>query len=382
MSDLLRNTRPISIGMRGRFAPESVADLLRNLHRRYGLGDLTGPGGESKGNPEYEVMGVTRYWRYSQEKMTQLIESGRIIQTNPGAVPAYKRYLDEMPGVPIQCLWTDIQPIGAQAAERLGYPTQKPLALLERIINSSCPENGIVLDPFCGCGTTIAASQKLKRDWAGIDITHIAVTLMKNRLKDMFGIEPFSKKNPDGYHVVGEPTSLPDAQTLSDADKYQFQYWALGLVGARPDKIDEKKGADKGIDGKIIFFDEAVNQFETVIISVKAGKTGVAHIRDLRGVIDREKAAIGVLLTLQEPTEPMKQESYSAGFYEPANGKKYPKIQILTIEALLSDKKVEIDMPDRTTERLNKPGFSSPDKKATFKKAKKVVKGHEQKGLL
>jgi adenine specific DNA methylase Mod len=136
--------------------------------RLYRLGDLTGPGGAAKGNPRYEVMGVARYWRYSQEKMEELIRQGRIVQTMPGAVPAYKRYLDEMPGVPLQDIWTDIGPIGAQAQERLGYPTQKPLALLERIIQAGSNEGDIVLDPFCGCGTTIHAAQKLNRtteDW-------------------------------------------------------------------------------------------------------------------------------------------------------------------------------------------------------------------------
>ena len=338
--------------------------------RRYNKADMTGPGGAAKGNPYYEWKGVSRYWRYSKENMQRLESEGRIVYSKSG-MPYQKRYLDESKGVALQDLWDDIGMLRgiSQNKERLGYPTQKPIALLERIINSSCPENGTVLDPFCGCGTTIAASQKLNRHWIGIDITHIAVTLMKNRLKDMFGIEPFSKKNPDGYIVVGEPTSLPDAQALADADKYQFQYWALGLVGARPDRIDEKKGADKGIDGKIIFLDEAGNQYETVIISVKAGKTGVAHIRDLRGVIDREKAAIGVLLTMQEPTLPMKQEADGAGFYHSVTwGKKYPKIQILTIESLMAENKADIAMPPI---------------KATFRKAEKVTTdGHSQLGLI
>lgn len=325
--------------------------------RRYRLGDLTGPGGAAKGNPSYEVMGVTRFWRYSKEKMAQLIKEGRIIQTKPGAVPAYKRYLDEMPGVPLQDLWDDIGPIGAQAAERLGYPTQKPVALLERIIFSSCPEGGVVLDPFCGCGTTIAAAQALGRSWLGIDITHLAITLIKQRLKDSFGIEDTmratvtakaaeakaeygeAKKRP--FHVVGEPTSVPDAEALAASDPYQFQWWALGLVGARP--VEQKKGADKGIDGRIIFQGDKPGSFENVILSVKAGKTGSAHIRDLKGVLEREKAAIGVLISMQEPTAAMKTESVTAGFYESASwNRKYPKIQLLTVEKLLDGKKIEM----------------------------------------
>ncbi len=334
--------------------------------RRYRLGDLTGPGGAAKGNPSYEVMGVTRFWRYSKEKMAALIQQGRVVQTKPGAVPAYKRYLDEMQGVPLQDWWGDIGPIGAQAAERLGYPTQKPVALLERIIRSSCPADGTVLDPFCGCGTTITAAQTLGRAWIGIDITHLAITLMKERLKDTFG-------GAAAFKIVGEPVSIPDAERLAASDPYQFQWWALGLVGARP--VEGKKGADKGIDGKIVFLgdpggagvppaqggqDGRAPRFETVIISVKAGNSGVAHVRDLRGVIERDKAAVGVLISMQEPTGPMRDEAVTAGFYESKTwGRRYPKIQLLTVADLLAGK--QIDMPP-----IKQVG-------ATFKKAPRAA---------
>lgn len=302
--------------------------------RRYGLWDMTGPGGAAKGNPSYEVMGVTRYWRYSEVKMRELISASMVVQPRPGGVPRQKRYLDESAGVPLQDIWTDISPINSQAAERLGYPTQKPVALLERIINSSCPEGGTVFDPFCGCGTTITAAQSLGRAWIGIDITHLAITLMKQRLKDTFG-------EAAAFKVQGEPTSTPDAAALAAADPYQFQWWALGLVGARP--VEEKKGADKGIDGKIVFQGEAAGKFEAVIISVKAGNTGVAHVRDLRGVLDREKAAIGVLISMQDPTKPMHDEAVTAGFYESQMwGKRYPKIQLFTVADLLAGKQIEM----------------------------------------
>ena len=304
--------------------------------RRYRLDNLTGPGGAAKGNPQYEVMGVTRYWRYTQEKMEELIRQGRVVQSKPGNVPAYKRYLDEMPGVPLQDIWTDINPIGARAAERLGYPTQKPEALLERIILTSSDEDDVVLDPFCGCGTTIAVAQRLNRRWIGIDITHLAIGLMKHRLRDAFGDEV-------EYEVIGEPTALTDARTLAEQDPYQFQWWALGLVGARP--VEQKKGSDKGIDGRLYFHDEgAKGKTKQVILSVKAGHTGAAHMYELRGVVDREKAQIGVLLTMQEPTQPMKTEAASAGFYySPAWNRNYPKLQILTVSELLEGK--GIDMP-------------------------------------
>ena len=194
--------------------------------RRYRLDNLTGPGGAAKGNPSYEVMGVTRYWRYSEERMAELIEQGRVIQTSPGAVPAYKRYLDEMPGIPLQDVWTDIGPIGSRAKERLGYPTQKPQALLERIIQSSSNEGDVVLDPFCGCGTSVAAAEDLKRRWIGIDITHLAVALMKSRLRTAFDLHP-----GNDYQVVGEPGDVGSARALAEQDRYQFQYWATSPAG-------------------------------------------------------------------------------------------------------------------------------------------------------
>jgi SAM-dependent methyltransferase len=283
-------------------------------------------------------MGVTRYWRYSKKAMDELITQGRIIQTSPGAVPAYKRYLDEMPGVPLQDLWTDIQPIGAQAAERLGYPTQKPESLLERIVKTSSDEDDLVLDPFCGCGTAIAVAQKLKRQWVGIDITHLAIGLIKSRLRDAFG-EEVAKT----YTVIGEPVSKEDAAELAKEDPYQFQWWALGLVGAR--RTDQRKGADHGIDGRLLFHDEGGSgRTKQIILSVKAGHVNVSHVRDLRGVIDREKAEIGVLLSLEEATKPMRTEAASAGFYKSPWGN-HPRLQILTVAELLEGRQIDYPHP-------------------------------------
>jgi len=345
---------------------EYSADYLHKFYRftesdgrRYRLISMIGPGGAAKGNPQYEFMGVTRYWRYSRKKMQQLYEDGLIVQTKPGTVPQKKQYEGE--GVGVQSLWDDIQALSASSAERLGYPTQKPVALLERIIEASSNPGGVVLDPFCGCGTTIAAAQALGRPWIGIDITHLAITLIKHRLKDSFG-------DAATFEVIGEPVSVPDAERLAESDPYQFQWWSLGLVGARP--VEQKKGADKGIDGKIIFQGDKAGVFESVILSVKAGHTGVAHVRDLKGVLEREKAAIGVLISMQEPTSPMKTEAVTAGFYESALwGKKYPKLQLLTVAELLDGRKIE--MPP-----IKQVG-------ATFKKAPKVTqKQNEQSDLL
>lgn len=302
--------------------------------RRYRIDNIQGPGGAAKGNPSYEVMGVTRYWRYSKEKMQELIRQGRIIQTRPGAVPQYKRYLDEMPGVPVQNLWADLPLLNNRSDESLGYPTQKPEALLDRIIAASSNEGDVCLDPFCGCGTTIASAQRLKRRWIGIDITHLAISLIKQRLDDAHGVAV--RKT---YQVIGEPVSVADAEILAASDQYQFQWWALGLVGARP--AEGKKGADKGIDGRI-YFHEGDGTTRQVILSVKAGKLHAPYVRDLRGVVDREKAAIGVLLTLDEPTKAMRTEAASAGFYTSPWGT-HPRLQIVTVGDLLSGKR--LDMP-------------------------------------
>ncbi len=182
-----------------------------------------------------------------------------------------------MPGTLLGNVWTDIPPINSQAQERLGYPTQKPEALLERIMLASSNEGDTVLDPFCGCGTAIAVAQRLDRRWIGIDITHLAIALIKQRLRDTFG-------DAAVYKVIGEPVTLPDARGLAEQDPYQFQWWALGLVGARP--VEQKKGSDKGIDGWLYFHDEAEGgKTKQVMLSVKAGHTSVAHVRDLRGVM-------------------------------------------------------------------------------------------------
>ena len=304
--------------------------------RRYRIDNLQGPGGAAKGNPYYEVMGVSRHWRYSKEKMEELIRQGRVIQTRPGAVPQYKRYLDEMPGVPVQNLWADLPLLNNRSREVLGYPTQKPESLLERIIKTSSNEGDIVLDPFCGCGTAVAVSERLHRRWIGIDVTHLAIALMKHRLHDTFG--------PDlaPYEVIGVPEDLASAEALAQQNRYQFEWWALGLVDARPAQ-DKKKGADRGVDGHIYFFDDNSGKAKQIIAQVKSGNVSVPQVRDLVGVLQREKAAIGLFLTLREPTRPMLQEAAGAGFYVPAYfpDQRFPRLQVLTIAELLQGKQAQ-----------------------------------------
>ena len=255
---------------------------------------------------------------------------GRIYWAQGGkGWPQEKRYREELKGKAVADLWDDIDRINPVGAERLGYPTQKPEALLERIISASSNPGDVVLDPFCGCGTAVAAAQKLGRSWIGIDVTHLAISLIKVRLRDAFG-------ESAQYQVVGEPTTAEDATELAETDKYQFQWWALGLVGARP--VDQKKGADKGIDGRTYLrFGDLTCQ---VIFSVKGGKLKATDLRDLRGVIDREKADIGVLLSFETPTKLMRAEAASACFYKSPWGE-HPRLQLLTVAELLAGASVD-----------------------------------------
>jgi hypothetical protein len=302
-----------------------------------------------RGHPQYEFMGVTRYWRYNKEKMEGLLAEGRVKQPRSGAVPRYVRYLDEMPGVALGDSWDDIPPINSQAQERLGYPTQKPQALLERIISASSNPGDVVLDPFCGCGTTIHAAQKLGRQWIGIDITYLAINLIKRRLRDAFGEEiKFEEK--------GQPTDFGGAKQLAENDKFQFQHWALSLIGARPLKEGEGRGADRGVDGLLYFYEterkdllnrikedapavrtESVHR-EKIIVQVKGGSVNRGDVATLLGDVENQKAASGVLITLEKPSKQMRTEVADADRYSSKlwHDKDYPRIQILTVEGLLN----------------------------------------------
>ena len=307
--------------------------------RRYQLVSMTGPGGAAKGNPAYDVMGVTRYWRYSKERMQELIDQGLVVQSKPGAVPRHKYYLDEGLGVPIQSIWDDIGNLQASAAERLGFQTQKPEALLERIVNASSNEGDVVLDPFCGCGTAIAAAERLNRRWIGIDVTHIAITLIRHRLQDTF------KDDLRPYEVIGQPQDVASAQALAtdseNSGRYQFEWWALSLVGARPSGGEKKKGADSGIDGVINFFDDNSGKPKRIVVQVKSGHVTRNQVATLNSDREREKAEIALFITLNTPTRPMQDEATSAGFYTPEHfpDSQYPRIQILTVEELLNGSK-------------------------------------------
>ncbi len=273
--------------------------------RLYQLDNLTNPN-NNRPNLRYEFLGITKVWRWTKERMQAAYESGLVVQTKPGNVPRLKRYLDEQRGKPLGDVWSDIPPLNSQARERLGYPTQKPLALLERILELSSNPGDVVLDPFCGCGTAVHAAERLGRDWIGIDITHLAIALIEKRLRDAFsGIE---------FDVEGTPTDLEGARDLADRDKYQFQYWACSLVNAQPYNA-KKKGADGGIDGQI-FFSDFVDEshqktaIKKIIVSVKGGKNiSLTMLKDLIATVQGDKAAMGLFVTLTPPHQTDDQRS-------------------------------------------------------------------------
>lgn len=333
---------------------------------KYGLWDLTQTGkGPARvfGNNELPPP-QGKHWIYTQDNINKLFSEGRIVFSKSG-MPRLKRYLDLSKGECVQDIWIDIFEINAVAKERLGYPTQKPESLLERIILSSSNEGDIILDPFSGCGTAISVAEKTKRKWIGIDITHLAIAMHKSRLKDMFGLEP--KRD---YRVIGEPEDIQGAGQLAIDDRFQFEAWAISLVEARPmsrpthiesGKRDIHKGSDKGIDGIINFLDDRKGGVKKALVQVKSGKVNSGQVRDLKGVLDREQAQIGVFITLEPPTREMITEALTSGSYHSEIwDKDYPKIQIVSIEELLNG--AELMIPQ------------TPSNATAFKKAEKVEK--------
>ena len=265
-----------------------------------------------------------------------------------GGALRLKMYLDESPGLKVQNLWDDIPPISANAKERLGYPTQKPVELLERIVSASSRPGDTVLDPFCGCGTAIHAAHKLGRKWVGIDVTHLAVSLVESRLQQAFpGIS---------YTVHGVPKDAEAAADLAKRDKHEFQKWITGRIGAQPYK-GGRKGMDRGVDGYLHFRD-ADQKPQFGIVSVKGGGTKSGDVRDLKGTVERERAAIGMFLTLNPPTREMEREAAAAGFYE-TGGMRFPRLQILTAQQVIEGKRPQVPF-----------GFTEGFEKAAREKSK------------
>lgn len=303
------------------------------------------------------------HWKFTIDKLEELDAEGRIYWPAAGTMPQYKRYRDELKGKAVPDIWDDVDRINPVGSERLGYPTQKPVALLERIIAASSNPGDVVLDPFCGCGTTIAAAQKLGRRWIGIDITHLSIALLKYRLKDAYGL--VERKD---YDVYGEPVDFESARQLSLDDRHQFQYWAGSLVQAKPQGggKEAKKGSDRGIDGIITFVDDQTGKGKQILVQVKSGKVKSGDVRDLRGTVEREGAAMGVFISLEPLTAEMRREAAAAGMYtSPVNGKTFPRLQLFTVEELMAGSEVK-----RPSEAVSVT--------TTFKKAGKAKGGEAE----
>ncbi|WP_423487933.1 DNA methyltransferase [Mycobacteroides sp. PCS013] len=300
--------------------------------RLYRLDSLINPN-HDRPNLTYEFLGVTRVWRWTRERMQKAYKDGIVVQTAPGRVPQMKRYLSEQRGRPLGDVWTDIPPINSRAAERLGYPTQKPLALLDRLIKLTTEPGDVVLDPFCGCGTTVDAAQRLGRQWIGIDVTQLAIDVITTRLGYTFGKDVFKD-----IKVTGIPKDLRGARALFDLSPLEFETWAVTMINA---EANRKQVADKGVDGVARFPLGAKGQIGKLIVSVKGGKNiGPAMVRELLGAVEARKAQMGVLITLSPATKGVTDAINHGGvFTHPANGQTYPRLQHITVADLLAKKR-------------------------------------------
>jgi len=325
--------------------PEYIKNFYRHVDpngRRYRLSDLTAAGIRhgSSGEPWHgiDVSGKGNHWKFTIDNLETLDREGRIYWPKKvGGVPAYKRYLDEMKGVVLQDVWTDIPPIGAQAAERLGYPTQKPLPLLDRIIRSSSNEGDVVFDPFCGCGTAIYSAQINRRHWIGCDIAILSVQIVRDVLMARYGLH-----DGEQYEITGVPVSLEGARDLFSRDTRQFQHWLVELAGGF---CNSKHSGDLGIDGRLYF--KTDKGLRSMVLSVKGGHVTPAFVRELRGTLERESTEMAGFLCLEEPTKGMKEEAAKAGMYT-LDGGKYPRLQIRTVADLLAGHVLETPARVRT----------------------------------
>jgi len=336
--------------------------------KKYQTYELTGAGLTRKGETGRAWRGFNpsqmgRHWGNSHATLETWAKAGLIHFPKDGGFPRRK---DENPFDPnarlvtLGDVWTDIDRLNQTAKERLGYDTQKPQALLERIISASSNKGDVVLDPFCGCGTTIHAAQKLGRQWIGIDVTYLAINLIKRRLKDAFGDDVTFEEH-------GQPTDFGSAKALAELDKWQFQQWALSLIDARPRTEGEGKGADRGVDGMLYFY-ESKEKREKILVQIKGGGVQRGDVAKLLGDVNNQKFAAGILITLEKPSKPMRIEAADAGRYTSKmwHEKDYPKIQILTIEGLLDG-----------SERVDAPPQLNP-----FAKAQREAKPEKQQEML
>ena len=297
--------------------------------KRFTTTPLTGPGGAEKGNPVYEWNGHVRAWRYSRETMERLHGEGRIYYSKTG-YPRRMLYLEESKGVPVQDVWTDIPPV--LGSEGMGYATQKPMALLERIISTSSNPGDVVLDPFCGCATTMEAAHKLDRQWVGIDIAIHAIRRVASlRLNERLGLV-----EGQDFTVEGVPRTLEGAQDLWNRDKYHFQKWAVEQVDGF---VTTKRSADGGIDGRLYFAVPHAQDLQSMVIEVKGGASvNIRDLRALKGVLDYDNALMAGLIVLhplgQTQARNFQRFMGEAGALE-ILGIEYPRMQILTVGEIL-----------------------------------------------
>lgn len=309
-----------------------------------------------------------RSWGASEEQLEIWYKEGRILLKKDGRprFDGLKVYLDQQKGKQVGTVWTDIERISNTAGERLGYPTQKPLSLLERIIEASSRPGDVVLDPFCGCGTAIEAAERLKRKWIGIDVTYLAIHVIEGRLAKTFG-----EKIRDSYKLIGQPEDANDARALAARDWLEFQKWAVFKLGGLP---KEKPGADGGIDGIIRYHRVGIEQPNRAVVSVKGGEhVSVDAIHKLKSVVSREKAELGVLVSLEGPTRAMEREILSEGEVGPPS-RRVPKLQVVTVDQLFSKHPIEIpgtiDLPEIAR-------FASPVS-STRKRPRRVMEGQTE----
>jgi site-specific DNA-methyltransferase (adenine-specific) len=338
---------------REEYSDEYIADKYRHDDgdgRLYQLDNMTSP--NPRRNMMYEWKGFPfpeKGWRYQRETMTRLDKEGRIWypQLKDGSLditkrPRLKRYLDEMHGGVMGNVWTDISPVNSQAQERLGYPTQKPIPLLDRIIQTSSNKGDIVFDPFCGCGTTIYSAVKNGRKWIGCDVAILAIKMVREILTgDRFRLV-------EGVHfdVDGIPVSVEQAEELFKRDPFQFEHWLVERVGGFP----TKKTGDKGVDGRMYF--ETKEGLKCMVLSVKGGKLRPTDVRDLRGVlVDQPDTEMAGFLSLQEPSKAMREAASLSSQYE-YGGIKYDRMQFLTVNDILGDKR-EFHTPTKMVSRIS-----------------------------
>jgi adenine specific DNA methylase Mod len=335
--------------------------------RLFHAGDLTNPA--YRPNLIYDYKGYKsppNGWAITKEKMEQWDKEGRLyFPPDKNGRIRRKRFADELKGMPIQNLWVDIPEINSQAQERMGYPTQKPEALLERIIHASSNEGDTVLDAYCGCGTTVAVAQRLKRNWIGIDITYQSISLILKRLTDSFGETVVKAIKQDGI-----PFDVESAKALAtredDRTRKEFEKWAVLMFTNNRAVIRTKKGADKGIDG-VAYFSGGEEHSERAILQAKSGSVKRGDIATLRGDMEREEAKIGYFITLEEPTRPMRDEAASSGVYHsPVLSKTMNRIQIVTVREMLEEsKRMELPMAVNVVKTAPSKKQQSLDIKAT-----------------